>query len=357
MSLALHVPDAVDLDQLMSSRGERAMGKALVKITTESRAVIIRTLLLTNRTMYEFSVDPTIAAHILGVDTLGPSSPSPSHPHPSSSPLAGLSLPPLISIHSLKEKPLTDLHSLSLSPSDPHSFHLFFFSGSLSHRAAHSFTKLRRLLSTPPPTFHSFVKQRTLTFATPHAATTFYLLLSTLLTHAFHRLLEAALLPPPEYYQRHAFVLKGAKDRMLLLSSAYMYNVEVGYHPLVVRGIKWCIGVQAVKGVGLGKVERGVGGVMGLGGVRGEEKEEEGVGGVEAEWEDETAVLVISFDVDKAQRLLDSHHRSYKKGGAQLTAKEWHFVFRGEQERGRFVQTMQKVYHETTGQHLKPHLL
>ena len=334
MSLHLHVPDAVNLDVLMSERGERSMGKTLVKITTETGSVVVRTLLLTNRTLYEFSVDPSLAAQIIGIAQPGIADPR----RPSLSASEGLSLPPLISVHSLKEKPLTDLHSIAPAAGDAHSFHLHFFSGSLSHRAAHSLTKLKRLLTLPTSSFSSFLKSKLLTFSSPSHARIFYVLLQALMAADFQRMTEAAVLASPEYYQRHAFVMKGAKDRLLLLSNAFLYNVETSYHPTVVRSVKWCISIQAVSHVGLAVSASG------------EHKEDAAEGGGE-----ESAMLVIGFDIAKAQRLFDSGHRG-KRGGGDLGSKDsWQFVFRSEEERRRFVQSMQKVFHENTGQHLKPH--
>ena len=144
------------------------------------------------------------------------------------------------------------------------------------------------------------------------------------------------MLPSPEYYARHAFVLKGSKDRLLLLSNAFLYNIEVSYRPTTVRGIKWAIHIQAVSCLSLSS----------RGGAAEEEEKEE------AEAEAGVNELRIAFDVERAQRLFDSHHRSYKSGG-ELHAKDWRFLFRCSEERQRFVRSMQKVFYEQTAQQLR----
>ena len=323
MSLDLHVPDAIEVDLLSTTRRERYISKTLVKIATDSNKVIVRTLLLTHKTMYEFPVDAGIAAQIIGV-------PQPHMSQPSEAPPSLLSLPPLISLASthIKEKPLTDLHSVSADPSDPCSFHLHFFSGSVAHRAAIGFNKLKSKL-THHSQFQHFLKRRRYTFASLHVCRRFQLLLSKLSLYQCQALFESeadGVIPAPDYYQRHALVFKNGQDRVLLLSNTHLFNLECTYKPLTLRHIKWSIHVQALTQLALPHSQH-------------DEDDSRG----------EDVELVVSFDAQRAAALMDSHHRSYKHGG-QLQEKQWHFAFRSIHERAQFVRTMQKVYFEQTGQ-------
>ena len=323
MSLDLHVPDAFEVDSLCSSRHERYVSKTLVKIATDSNKVVVRTLLLTHRTMYEFPVDAGIAAQIIGVPQAHVAQPAEASP-------SLLSLPPLISLASshIKEKPLTDLHSVSSDPSDPASFYLYFFSGSLGHRAAIGLNKLKSKL-THHSQFNNFLKRKRYTFASLHVCQRFQLLLSKLSLYQSQAMFESdGIIPEPDYYQRHAFVFKNGQDRVLLLSNTHLFNVECTYKPLTVRSIKWVIHVQALTQLTLSHTAQDADGS------RGEDVE-----------------LVVSFDAARAAALMDSHHRSYKHGG-QLQEKQWHFAFRSIHERAQFVRTMQKVYQEQTAQPL-----
>ena len=320
MSLDLHVPDAIEVDSLCSDRNERYVGKTLVKIATDNNKVVVRTLLLTNKTMYEFPVDAGIAAQIIGI-------PQPHLPQAGGSAEANpslLSLPPLISLVSThnKEKPLTDIHSVSADPSDAASFFLYFFSGSIGHRAAIGLNKLKSKL-TNHSQFTNFLKRKRYTFASLHVCQRFQLLLSKLSLYQSQAMFETdGIIPSPDYYQRHAFVFKNGQDRVLLLSNTHLFNVECTYKPLTVRSIKWVIHVQALTQLALSHTGQDVD-VS-----RGEDVE-----------------LVVSFDAARAVALMDSHHRSYKHGG-QLQEKQWHFAFRSIPERAQFVRTMQKVYVE-----------
>ena len=338
MSLDLHVPDAFEVDSLCSTRHERFVSKTLVKIATDSNKVVVRTLLLTHTTMYEFPVDASIAAQIIGVPQPHLTQPSNSGTEaasdsPASSPSL-LSLPPLISLASshIKEKPLTDLHSVALDPSDPASFYLYFFSGSIGHRAAIGLNRLKSKL-THHSQFTHFLKRKRYTFASLFVCHRFQLLLSRLSLYQFQSAFESdGIIPSPDYYQRHAFVFKNGQDRVLLLSNTHLFNVECTYKPLTVRSIKWVIHVQALTQLSLSHAAADV---QQDGGGKGDEME-----------------LVVSFDAARAAAMMDSHHRSYKHGG-QLQEKQWHFAFRSVNERAQFVRSMQKVYQEQTGQPLR----
>jgi hypothetical protein len=62
--------------------------------------------------------------------------------------------------------------------------------------------------------------------------------LHRLLRNTWQRKFEATLLPEPEVYKRHAFVIKGANDRLVLLSDLWFSNVEVTYKPTTVKSVK-----------------------------------------------------------------------------------------------------------------------
>lgn len=336
MSLDLHVPDAFEVDSLCSARRERYVSKTLVKIATDSNKVVVRTLLLTNKTMYEFPVDAGIAAQIIGVAQPHLTQTNINADASTGSSPSLLSLPPLISLASthIKEKPLTDIHSVSADPSDPSSFYLYFFSGSIGHRAAIGLNKLKSKL-THHSQFNHFLKRKRYTFASLHVCQRFRLLLSKLSLYQSQAMFErdsstaGSIIPSPDYYQRHAFVFKNGQDRTLLLSNTHLFNVECTYKPLTVRSIKWVIHVQALTQLTLSHAA-----AHEVDGSRGEDVE-----------------LVVSFDAARAAALMDSHHRSYKHGG-QLQEKQWHFAFRSVSERAQFARTMQKVYHEQTAQPL-----
>lgn len=62
--------------------------------------------------------------------------------------------------------------------------------------------------------------------------------LHRLLRNTWQRKFESTLLPEPEVYKRHAFVIKGANDRLVLLSDLWFSNVEVTYKPTTVKSVK-----------------------------------------------------------------------------------------------------------------------
>lgn len=214
-----------------------------------------------------------------------------------------------------KHMTLLEIHSIEADPNSPSSFRINFFSGSASSKAKARISKVKRLFQVGS-SFDDFLKQKTVRCNTAEECTQWMLVLEKLQRNLWQRKIESALLPAPEYYKRHAFVIKQHNDRLLLLSDMWFYNVEVSYKPIAVKGIKWAIPVSSFTHVRQSNVDPTV------------------------------ALMTISFDADEAKKQFDSHHRSNKS--SDLRNKHHEFIFRTRDERQRFVNSLAAVYWQVT---------
>jgi len=233
-----------------------------------------------------------------------------------------------------KHKPLLEIHSVECEPLPgdgseeacakvdyPFAFRIHFFSGSASNKARQGLNKMKRLLSVKS-SFDDFLKSKLVRCHSREERDQWLLVLQRLLRDRWQAQFESSLLPAPEVYTRHAFVIKSHNDRLLLLSTDWLYNVEVTYKPTCIRGMKWSIPVSSLRAVRTSQP-------------------------------DHLPTLAIDFDETEAKAAFDAHHRSNKGDHKELRNKLHEFVFRTQAERERFVKSIAANYWQITRKRLK----
>ena len=224
-----------------------------------------------------------------------------------------------------KHKLLIEIHSVEKEPSNlgayPYAFRICFFSGSATSIAKAGFGKMKRLLSVSS-SFDSFLKSKVVRCHSAEEVDQWVTVFHRLLRNTWQAKFEETILPAPEVYKRHAFVIKSHNDRLVLLSDFWFYNIDVTYKPTLVKGIKWAIPVSSFTSVQQVDAPSGL------------------------------AVMRISFDADEAKKQWDAHHRSKEKG--ELRGDKKHeFQFRSREERQRFVNSLSAVHWQTARKRLE----
>ena len=84
----------------------------------------------------------------------------------------------------------------------------------------------------------------------------FVFVMNRAIRNCWQRMLEDTVIPEPEYYQLHQLVIKinrkGAhQERLLVLSNAWLYNVEISHNPSKVEEVKWCVPINCLEAVSI----------------------------------------------------------------------------------------------------------
>lgn len=182
-----------------------------------------------------------------------------------------------------KHKSLLEIHSVERDPSNACAFRIQFFSGSASSKAKAGLSKMKRFLSVSS-NFEDFLKAKAVLCHSEEECQQWMLVLQRLVRNCWQRKMEQEILPEPEMYKRHAFVIKGHNDRMLLLSDAWFFNIAVEYKPIAIKSVQWAIPISSF----------------------------DNVTQVNSAAQPEHALMIISFDAAEAKKQFDAHHRSNK---------------------------------------------
>ena len=121
-----------------------------------------------------------------------------------------------------KHKPLIEIHSVEIEPivagaPHPYAFRICFFSGSAASIAKAGFGKLKRVFSLSSD-FDSFLKSKVVRCHSAEECSQWVTVFHCLLRNTWQSKIEKEILPEPEIYKRHAFVIKQHNDRLVLLS-------------------------------------------------------------------------------------------------------------------------------------------
>jgi hypothetical protein len=126
-----------------------------------------------------------------------------------------------------KHKPLDEIHSVEkegTKPGDPfpYAFRICFFSGSASSIAKTGLGKFKRLLQVGS-TFDDFLKSKVIRCHSEEERDQWITVFHALLRNSWQKKFESTILPAPEIYKRHAFVIKDNNDRLIVLSDFWFY--------------------------------------------------------------------------------------------------------------------------------------
>lgn len=293
--LECNIPDGELVDDWLGSIGEVYIMKGLLQISTAGK-VKNRVVLLTEQSWIEVKTEVKVEPPAL-VDPSTPAS--------------------VTRDREKKHTSLLEIHSVELDATDSSSFLIHFFSGSASAIAKKGWSNFKRLAGAGT-NFGDFLKTKRVRAHSAQECAQWMLVLTRLVRNLWQRQLESTLLPAPEVYKRHAFVIKGAHDRLVLLSDHWFFNVDVEYKPIAVKAVKWAIPVSSFVSVTQ----------------------------VNNRASPDQAVMTISFDEAEARRQFDAHHRNNK--GSELKSKNHEFVFRTREERQRFVDSIAAVFWQVT---------
>lgn len=147
-----------------------------------------------------------------------------------------------------------------------------------------------------------------------------HMALSRVVRDFWQPVFEKDVLTESEHYRSHSFVMKWNKDRVLLISNAWIYNVEVSYLPAVTLGeMKWAIPISSLK-------QLEVGGPL------------------------DTAITIHidAVAAGNAAKTLDKH-----MGGRTKALNEQHdWVFFSHLERNQQCRRLQSIFKDITGENL-----
>lgn len=175
---------------------------------------------------------------------------------------------------------------------------------------------MRRLLDMGTA-FNDFLKTKQFRCRTATECLQWLFVLQRLIRNGWQARFETDIIREPEYYQRHAFVIKKTHDRVLLLSNSWLYNVDVTYKPTVIKGIKWVIPIASLTNITI-NVPHAVS----------NDVNHDHTG-------DNAPYAILAFDEKIATSAFDAHHKSYKT--TDFKKKDHSFLFRTLAERNKLV--------------------
>jgi len=143
---------------------------------------------------------------------------------------------------------LMDVHSVVADPSEPRAFYVYTY----KYKNRLRFNKVRGAMGLGM-NFDSFLQRRQYASFSAQQAEQWVFLISRLIRNGWQRAAEDLFIPRPEIYQGHFFVIKlnrknTAQDRVLLLSTKWLYNLAVSHHPTVVdhKSKKWALPISSL---------------------------------------------------------------------------------------------------------------
>ena len=193
---------------------------------------------------------------------------------------------------------LLDFHSIEQDEHNPNIFFTFIYKS----KTKLGLSKVKGAMGLGM-SFDSFLQRREYECPSAFQCFQWVTLLSRNIQTKWQKHLESLFVPEPEVYQRHAFVIKSRKgrtqDRMLLLSTSWIYNVEVTHNPTLVKkkDMKWSLPVQTLRTVTLVDDDQ----------------------------------LILNFDKSVYKKLIDNHHIGSKGTGSVWV---WMWVREEGMERG-----------------------
>jgi hypothetical protein len=202
-----------------------------------------------------------------------------------------------------KSKPLTDIHSITRDDHNPFIFYMNFFSGD-------AFSFFRR------STGKFNLKSRKFICSSVLQAQEWITIFSRLVRARWQEAFESQIIPSPEVYQRHFFFMHNQKQRLVVLSNIWMYNVEVTVKPLVLKEVKWCVPIHCLQEVQIGN-------------------------------DDQSVTTILSLQkLDASKRFFDAAHPQKDFSSAKKVTHEWNC--RDKFERLSFIEKLHQVYFQTT---------
>ena len=154
-----------------------------------------------------------------------------------------------------KRKPLIDFHSVEADSSNPLMFTTRLYKDSLKSSMKQSLMKFIGNLGSKIDA-SAVLQVRSYTCKSELQRDQIVFVMGRAVRNEWQRLLEASLIPEPEYYQTHQFVIKvnrkGAQqERLLVLSNEWIYNIEVSHGPTKISDVKWGVHLSALQSISI----------------------------------------------------------------------------------------------------------
>jgi hypothetical protein len=143
-----------------------------------------------------------------------------------------------------QRKELIDIHSVVVDPADRRAFFMYSYKSAAALQA----DKMKGVFGFGMK-FDSFLQERRFVCATADLCFQWTLVINRLVSDAWQRIFESKMIHDPEIYQGHAFVIKlnskgVAQERTVVLSTEWIYNVDIQHSPTGIKELKVCSSFQ-----------------------------------------------------------------------------------------------------------------
>jgi len=267
-------------DNVMTAHGEHFLAKAELK---EIEHNTTWTIIYSNKAMYKFDVGAQLTNY-------------------------------------RSRKPFLDFHSVEADLSDPRMFRTRIYKDSITSSIRQSVFKFIGGVGNKVE-IDSLVQHRHYICQSPLQRDQLVWVLNRAIRDEWQAFLEDQIIPEPDYYQLHAFVMKikgkARQERLIVVSNTTMYNVDISHNPTKISAVKWGIPLTCLTTISM----------------------------------EPESQANLYFDIDLIKR-----YNKTAGAGAKIVAKEsdnYLFQFLDDNARLRFIEAVRIIHHRATrGQEL-----
>ena len=152
-----------------------------------------------------------------------------------------------------KRKALLDFHSVEADLSNPLLLTTRIYKASVKNNMKSSLFKFMGNLGSRIDS-ESFLQIRQYVCRSELQRDQLVWLMNRTIRNIWQSTLETHIIPSPEYYQTHQFVIKtnrkgSHQERLLVLSNQWLYNMQVSHAPTTIHSVKWAIRIDCIASV------------------------------------------------------------------------------------------------------------
>lgn len=218
-----------------------------------------------------------------------------------------------------KRKDLLDFHSVDADTSNPLLLTTRIYKASVKNNMKSSLIKFMGNLGSRIDA-EAFVQIRSYICQSELQRDQLVWLMNRAIRNEWQALLESHIIPEPEFYQTHQFVIKtnrkGAhQERLIALSNTWMYNLQISHAPTLIHEVKWAIRIDCIASVCL---EAG-------------------------------HVAKFFFHQDKLREMIQKYRDEDRLGVNSKVVNDYIFSFRDDITRGQFIGALSFIFGRLTG--------